>query len=165
MAKKYWFIIFLVLRVKLLLIMKIIPPRQYQNSAEENLLRRLMLFILKIKINYIYVLRSPPKKFTTFSLHNAPVSRSFLCKSCYVFGWKMINKRFSLEPLNLRSTGERHLELTCENAFDVRFCWATLHLSGSIKDFLPGHSRLGTVIASHHSDQLYAKPRLNPFLR
>lgn len=80
--------------------MKIIPSRQYQNITEENLLRRLMLLILEIKINYIYLHRSPLKKFTIFSLHNAPLACTFSVEVMSdVFVWKMINEKFSLESL------------------------------------------------------------------
>lgn len=128
-------------RKKLLLITKIIPPRHYQKRPERGRETcsvhrsaplppcRPILYILKIKINYIYLRQSPPGEI--FILHDFFITqhRQLLC------GWDAmcsLKKRSKID-----GKAKRHLELTCK-----RSLWGgisadrRLHLSGSIKDFL-----------------------------
>jgi hypothetical protein len=76
-------------------------------------------FVLKIKINYIYLRQSPPKKFsfcTIFSLQKRAslvIVFPFLQVMWCVRLWKMIN----------RSEWSRHLELTCKRKLVMwNFC-------------------------------------------
>lgn len=79
-------------RKKLLLITKIIPPRHYQKRPERGREtctvhrsaplppRRPMLYILKIKINYIYLRQSPPGEI--FILHDFFITQHNTDSSC-----------------------------------------------------------------------------------
>lgn len=125
--------------------MKIIPSRQYATESKTCFAlfhtRRLMLFVLKIKINYIYLHQSPLKKFSFCTISFSSQKRAsllvfllFCCGRlvmCLVEKWSI---RFSKEPSFDRQRGIWNWHAKVLVMWRV-FCWATLHLSGSIKDF------------------------------